>query len=65
MTSLFHLPLPHGHSPSAPRLPSRPEVIAARLGAAWRNWQARREMESLPYDLRKDIGFRSPNTRVH
>ena len=37
--------------------------IAERIVSAWQRHRAERELESMPYDLRKDIGFRSKNTR--
>ncbi|MGJ7040072.1 hypothetical protein J2Y63_003335 [Shinella sp. BE166] len=37
--------------------------IAERIVSAWERHRAERELESMPYDLRKDIGFRSKNTR--
>jgi uncharacterized protein YjiS (DUF1127 family) len=35
------------------------------LVSAWRSYRAERELESMSYDMRKDIGFRSSdrNTR--
>ena len=37
--------------------------LSGRIAAAWRNHRALRELESLSYDMRKDIGFRSTDTR--
>lgn len=36
--------------------------LAARLIAQWRRWQTEREVEALPFDLRKDIGWPTPDT---
>ena len=33
----------------------------ARMARAWRRYRVERELESMPFDLRKDIGFRSSN----
>jgi hypothetical protein len=37
--------------------------VAERIVSAWQRHRAERELESMPYDLRKDIGFRSKTTR--
>ncbi|MFD1326392.1 hypothetical protein [Mycoplana ramosa] len=33
--------------------------LADRLASAWRHHRDERELESLPFDIRKDIGFPS------
>lgn len=33
--------------------------LSLRIAAAWRRYRVEREIESLSYDQRKDIGFRS------
>lgn len=33
--------------------------VAERVVSAWQHHRAERELESMPYDLRKDIGFRA------
>ncbi|UDF29055.1 UNVERIFIED_ORG: hypothetical protein LHK14_16265 [Roseateles sp. XES5] len=33
--------------------------VSLRIAAAWRRYRVEREIESLSYDQRKDIGFRS------
>lgn len=35
--------------------------VSARIAAAWQRYRVERELESMPFDLRKDIGFRSSN----
>lgn len=35
-----------------------------RIAAAWQRRRAERELEGMPYDLRKDIGFRSFDTNT-
>lgn len=39
--------------------------LSERMISAWRNHRAERELESMSFDMRKDIGFRSQdrNTR--
>lgn len=37
--------------------------LSGRIAAAWQSRRALRELESLSYDLRKDIGF--PPTDTH
>lgn len=34
-------------------------TVPGRLVSAWRRHRVERELESLPFDLRKDIGFRA------
>lgn len=51
----------HPHRGLRPALLSR---VAGRVYSAWQNHRAAREMESLPYAMRKDIGFRSTDTRT-
>ena len=33
--------------------------VAERVVSAWQRHRTERELESMPYDLRKDIGFRA------
>lgn len=33
--------------------------ISERISSAWQRYRVERELEGMPYDLRKDIGFRS------
>ena len=33
--------------------------LSLRIASAWRRYRVERELESLSYDQRKDIGFRS------
>ncbi len=55
-------PLRGRHPVSAAALPLL-RGLSGRIAAAWRNHRALRELESLSYDMRKDIGFRSTDTR--
>ncbi len=34
-------------------------ALSGRIVSAWERSRLERELESMPYDLRKDIGFRS------
>lgn len=34
-------------------------TVTGRLASAWQRHRVERELESLPFDLRKDIGFRA------
>jgi hypothetical protein len=46
------------HAPRhATSLPLR--SLARRIVAAWQLHRAERELEGLPFDIRKDIGFRA------
>ena len=35
------------------------QTVSERIVSAWRRYRAERELESMSFDLRKDIGFRS------
>ena len=35
--------------------------VSERIASAWQRYRVERELESMPFDLRKDIGFRSSN----
>ncbi|GEM_PF-3461907 len=35
--------------------------LSERIVYAWQRYRVERELESMPFDLRKDIGFRSSN----
>lgn len=43
-------------------LPLTLRGLSGRIASAWRNYRAERELENLPLDLRKDIGYRSADT---
>ncbi len=44
------------------RAAGTPEVGSlSHLLRAWQRYRVERELESMPFDLRKDIGFRSSN----
>ncbi|QFY60490.1 hypothetical protein FZ934_08635 [Rhizobium grahamii] len=43
------------HSELYPQISS----YARKLARAWHQWQAAREIESMPFDVRKDIGWPS------
>ncbi|MDI7863616.1 hypothetical protein MRS76_16795 [Rhizobiaceae bacterium n13] len=55
----------HTGSTSTWSLPSaihafRPvERLASHILAQWRRWQTERAIEALPFDVRKDIGWRT------
>nr|WP_298103406.1 hypothetical protein [uncultured Shinella sp.] len=36
-------------------------AVSERIVSAWQRYRVERELESMPFDLRKDIGFRSSN----
>ena len=37
------------------------QTVSERITSAWQRYRTERELESMPFDLRKDIGFRSSN----
>lgn len=38
---------------------------AHRLVSAWKRWQIAREIEAMPFDIRKDIGWPSTDDSKH
>ncbi|MBB3975183.1 hypothetical protein GGQ64_000359 [Rhizobium azooxidifex] len=59
----MHTSIPHLHGGSSARRVSGGETrspfrrFAGRLADAWRHHRDEIELENLPFDLRKDIGF--------
>jgi hypothetical protein len=48
-------------TPEAGSLSHLVRTVSERIASAWQRHRAERELESMPFDLRKDIGFRSSN----
>lgn len=48
-------------TPEAGSLSHLVRDIVERVASAWQRYRVERELESMPFDLRKDIGFRSSN----
>ena len=48
-------------TPDAGRLTYLVRHTSERIASAWQRYRVERELESMPFDLRKDIGFRSSN----
>lgn len=53
MTSFLYQPADN----PAPAVSSSLHRLTGRISMAWRLHRIERELESLPFDLRKDIGF--------
>lgn len=58
--ALEHRPIPRAAGTrDAGSLPRLVHTVSERIVSAWRRYRTERELESLSFDLRKDIGFRS------
>ena len=59
---LDHRPVRHAAgTPGVGSLSHLLRLISERIVSAWQRYRVERELESMPFDLRKDIGFRSSN----
>ncbi len=48
-----------GKGPSASDSYFHVTSLARRLARSWHKWQTAREIESMPFDIRKDVGWPS------